>query len=358
MQIPRTQGGSLAGASNRAAFTIAELLVAIAIISLLLALSLPALSRARATAKRTECMNNMRNLNIAMLAVTDRRDRFPACGNFGRVGMHHSWVLDLLPDLDQNNLYNKWNQDAGLSYPPNQQLAQTHLPILVCPSDISVDGFGDLSYVVNGGVGFTANVGGIHDCPVAPVGGKLDLNGNGQTCVSSDEPDGMPSDRELFFRMGLFFNETWKWDVTTRHHRTATVTDGLSQTLTFSENVRVGYDPSDPNTNNWANSNPYRTSFYIGLPCPGGNCSPGMVNYGLCNSGTSAINSGLNSPEGNAAVPNSFHDGGVNMAFGDGRVQFVNEQLDGPTYAALASPQGRLLEMSPLQQTLVSGLGE
>ncbi len=347
-----------AGVPRRRAFTIIELLVAVGIISLLVALSLPALGRARQTAKRTECMNNVRNLNLAMLSVAERQRRFPACGKFGKGGMHHSFVLDLLPDLDQMNLYNKWNQDAGLSYPANQLLAQTHLPILACPVDISVEGFGDLSYVVNGGVGFTVEYGGIHDCPVAPFGNKLDLNGNGQTCVSSTMPDGLPSDRELFFRMGLFFNETWKWDVTVRHHKLDTVTDGLSQTLTMSENMRVGYDPSDPNIHNWASSNPYRTSFYIGNPCPPEGCTPGSVDYARSNAGSAMINSGVLSPEGYSTAPNSFHDGGVNMAFGDGRVQFVSQDLDGRTYAALASPQGRLLEGTPLLQALTTGIGE
>lgn len=340
---------------HRAGFSFVELIVVLAIIVTLASLGAPALSRSRQRAKLLECTNNLRNVNLAMLQAADDLGRFPACGNFGKVGMHHSWVLNLLPYLDQSPLYTKWNQDAGLGYPGNQTLAQTHIPVLTCPIDRSVDiEGGNLSYVVNGGVGFTAQIGGIHDCPIDPQGRKLDLNGNGQTCVTAGTVEGDPSDKDLFFKMGLFFNETWKWDISVRHHRLDSVVDGLSNTILLAENVRVGFDPADPNVNNWATSNPYRTSFYIGNPCPSAACLPGSIDYRQANSGTAAINSGLGAAEGTSTAPNSFHEGGVNMAFGDGRVLFINEKLDGNVYAALVSPQGMELDDTELKQMIPS----
>jgi prepilin-type N-terminal cleavage/methylation domain-containing protein/prepilin-type processing-associated H-X9-DG protein len=340
---------------QRSAFTIIELLVAIAVIGILVALLLPAVQQVRAAARRTQCSNNLRNIDFAMLNVADSMGRFPACGNFGRTGNHHSWVIDVLPWLEQTAISDHWEKDRPIDDPVNAPLSENHIPILTCPDDISVGGGGDLSYVVNGGIGFTAFVG-VHDCPIDPDGNRLDLNGNGLTCSPDPTADGDPSDRKLFFRMGLFFNETWKWDVTVRHHRFATVTDGLSQTIVLSENVRTGFDPSAPGpAKSWASNAPYMTSFYIGDPCPHGNCLVGAVDYRRCNAGRYAINSGLAEPEGSSPIPNSFHAGGVHMAFGDGHVRFVSERLDGRVYAALASPQGRMLQGSPLEQTLVSG---
>ncbi len=154
--------------------------------------------------------------------------------------------------------------------------------------------------------------------------------------------------------MGLFFLENWISGGTVRHHALADVKDGLSQTFMVTENARVGYDPLDGNAS-YASPDPFRCAFYIGNPCPTGTCAAGAVDYSLCNSGSYRINSGRAKPEGRSPVPNSFHEGGVHMAFADGHVTFLSESIDGAVYAALTSPQGMLLEMTPLQQAIVSG---
>ena len=338
----------------------------IGIISILVAISLPALSQARAAAARTQCKNNLRNVGLALIQVAETTGRFPASGNFGRnpatgnSQRHHSWVVDVLPWLEQAAISERWDKDRPIQDPENQPLTAYHVSVLVCPTDISVvreDGVlrGDLSYVVNGGVGFTVRYfNGVRDCPVDRNWTRLDLNGNGIACPPDAAADGDPSDRDHFLKMGVFFLETWKWDVTRRHHRIASIVDGLSQTILASENVRGGRDPSDPDET-WASPNPYRHSFYIGNPCLGGSCGPGNVDYRRCNAGADAINSGLFAPEGLSPVPNAFHAGGVHMVFGDGRVQFVSQSLDGPVYAALASPQGMRLQGTPLQQVVDFG---
>lgn len=353
------------GARVRHGMTLIELVVVMAIISILVALSLPAISQVRATAKRVECTNNLRNIGLAMLQETESRNRFPAAGNFGRdpetgsTRNHHSWVVDVLPWLDQGNIAAKWDKDKPVDDAVNEPLTRIHIPVLTCPVDISCStkrDQGDLSYVVNGGVGFTVEFEpGMHDCFVDPRFTRLDLNGNGALCPPRDrdrELDGQPSDREIAFWMGLFFNETWKWDVTRRHHRPATVRDGMSQTIMLSENVRTGYNPANPDAH-WAHPNPYFTSFYVGNPCVTGNCLDG-VDYSLTNSRRARINSGLWSAEGTSPVPNSFHAGGVNMAFCDGRVVFVSETIDGAVYASLASPAGLRLAETMLAQPVVS----
>lgn len=344
----------------RCGFSLIELLVAIAIIAILLAMSVPAVTRARETAKKTQCLNHLRNLTFALTEFDEANRRLPASGNYFDAGSggapHHSWAVSILPWVDQAPLYQQWDLDKPITDPVNVPLTQIHIPVFVCPVDLSrsKDQQGDLSYVVNGGVGFTVRRGGVGDCAVDPGGMALDLNGNGVTCPADPSLDGTLSDDTLFKRMGLFFLENWERGPTVRHWALPDVHDGLSQTFLVSENVRAGYDPQDSQAT-FANPNPLRCAFYVGNPCRGGSCTAGNVDYAQCNAGASRINSGLASPEGQSPVPNSFHSGGVHMAFADGHVMFLSESIDGAVYAALASPQGRLLEGTLLQQGIVSG---
>jgi prepilin-type processing-associated H-X9-DG protein len=342
-----------------------ELVVVMSIIAVLAALSLPAIGRARMAAKRTECLNNLRNIAFAMTNFDGAQGRLPASGNYyddgkGFTATYHSWAVSILPYVGQESLANKWNLDEPITFPTNEQLTRTKIPVYLCPLDISRSppkkGGGDQSYVVNGGVGFTTRRNNVGDCPVSPAGGALDLNGNGVTCPTDATTDGDPSDRKYFKQLGLFFLENWHGDQTrgtVRHYTLGDVKDGMSQTFLATENVRTGYDPGNPDST-FASPNPYLCAFYVGNPCRNGTCSSGNVDYALCNAGQSRINSGLNSPEGASPVPNSFHDGGVNMAYADGHVSFLSGQINGAVYAALVSPQGISLRGTPLAQSVVS----
>lgn len=345
----------------RHGFTIIELLVSIFIIGLLISLLLPAVQQVRASALRIQCMNNLRNVSLAMLQVMESQGRFPPCGRFGdgtpeTAGSYGSWVLDILPWIEQSAIADQWDYDQAYNSHANILLTEAYIPVLTCPADITVLQIGDLSYVVNGGIGFTIQTGGgVHDCPFSPGGGQLDLNANGIVCPPTPEESDHLTDKDIFYSMGLFFNETWKGEVRSkRHHRPATVNDGMSQTLLFAENARTGTDP-ERSESSWASNNPYLTSFYIGNPCDGADCSEGKVDYSRSNSGSAAINSGLTSSEGSSPYPNSFHKGGVMMSFCDGHVQFISESINGNVYAALVSPQGMRLKGTPLAQQIVTG---
>lgn len=357
---------SLTAGNRRRAFTILELIVVMAIIALLAALSLPAIGRARLAGKRTECMNNLRNIALALTQFEATQGRLPASGyiyddGMGFTATYHSWAVSILAYVDQQPLANQWDLDKPITFPTNEKLTQSRIPVYICPIDISRSppkkGGGDLSYVVNGGMGFTVRyTNGVGDCPVDRNWTLLDLNGNGVGCPPEPADDGSPNDRTMFKQVGLFFLENWKGEQTqgtVRHHALADVKDGLSQTFMVTENVRAGYDPDNPDES-FASPNPYRCAFYIGNPCRNGNCSAGNVDYSLCNSGSARINSGLKSSEGSSPIPNSFHDGGVNMAFADGHLAFLSERINGAVYAALSSPQGLLLNKTPLEQLVLS----
>ena len=343
---------------GRAGFTIIELLVSLAIIGILMALLLPAVSSARETARKTQCMSNMRNLAIAMTSFDTALKRLPASGNWSHDAQlnsfpHSTWAVHILPYIEQSAVYNHWDFDKPMDDPVNDPLARSQIPVYQCPSDISLLGRGDLSYAVNGGIGYTTRYSnGTRDVPVDTENRSLDLNGDGIFPHNTTPTGASPSDRDLFKRMGMFFMETWNTDITKRHHQLADVSDGQSQTILLAENVRVGADPTYAR-GGFANTDPLRCAFYLIDPCQNQSCGPGMVDYSLSNSGDARINSGLTQPEGESPIPNSFHTGGAMIALADGSVRMIPETIDGPVYAALLSPQGAQLQGSPLQQVLV-----
>ena len=200
---------------KRRGFTLIELLVSISTIALLMSLVLPAVNRARESARRIECANRAKNFALAMTNFATTQNRFPAAGYLGggpnpdknNPIPHHNWVVDMLPYLDRRDLADRWNSDEALTSPNNRQIAETHLSVLACPSDMTVDGGGDLSFAVNGGIGDTFFNNGVHDCVADPFYQPLDLNGNGISAAATEDIDGSPTDREIYFRLGMFFSE-------------------------------------------------------------------------------------------------------------------------------------------------------
>ena len=201
----------------RSGFTLIELLVSISIIALLMSLILPAVNSAREAARRTECLNNVKNVSLALLNATETKKRFPAAAYWGgpdknNPGPHHNWVVEILDWIDRRDLADRWDHGQLLYDPANQALAEHHVKVLACPSDYTVDGRGDLSYALNGGIGESTLLNNVQDCIVDPFNQVIDLNGNGQVCLGSDIDDGSPSDRDVFLRLGLFFNENLGFD--------------------------------------------------------------------------------------------------------------------------------------------------
>ena len=338
------------------------MLVSISILAVLMSLILPALGTAREVARRTECANNLRNLGVAMNGWMTTRERFPLAAYWYRPIMgqpavpNHNWVVELLAWLDRRDLADRWDKQKRLDDSSNRAVAAVQLQVLVCPSDITAEGQSDLSYALNGGIGYSMRLGGIHDCPVTPFAAPIDLNGNGQICVLNDADDGSPSDRQILTMLGMFFPGNWGTaNGVDRHHRPGTVTDGLSNTLMIAENVRTGYDPYNAAAG-WATADPTRTSVYFShTVCAGDRCDTSSVDYSRANSGNHQINAGNRQAEGEAPWPSSFHPNGVNVVFADGSLKFLSEDIDGRVYASLFSAQGSGLIGAPLDQGILSG---
>jgi prepilin-type N-terminal cleavage/methylation domain-containing protein len=132
----------------KAGFTLVELLVVIAIIGVLVALLLPAVQAAREAARRSSCLNNSKNVSLAMHNHHDTLLRFPpGCGrdqapfgiNPADSGWGSSWKVYLLPYIEQTALYSKWTFNASSGYTHAANMPLVHkltLKIYRCPSSV------------------------------------------------------------------------------------------------------------------------------------------------------------------------------------------------------------------------------
>jgi prepilin-type N-terminal cleavage/methylation domain-containing protein len=119
-------------------FTLVELLVVIAIIGVLVALLLPAVQQAREAARRMSCQNNLKQLALALHNHHDVKGTFPPGGmNTGQNGTacYSTWTIEILPFMEQQALYQQYNQSQFNHHTSNLPVVQTRLPAHECPSD-------------------------------------------------------------------------------------------------------------------------------------------------------------------------------------------------------------------------------
>ena len=304
--------------SIRPGFTLVELLVVITIIGLLMALLIPAVNMALGTARTSQCLNNMRQLGIAMQNRATTKGSFPgylnstqltanvanAIGNQAplvnnRLSM--SWAAELLVDVDRQDVMDAIKDGRffmnGFEVP--------RIEVFVCPTDVKpIAGAAALSYVVNTGTWDNGNA-----------------NGAGQVIDS-------PANGVCHNRHALVPN-TLKVEVGVGQIR-----DGSSTTLLISENIHK-YDNFD-----WTYGTEQQLGmvWVINMQPVGGDDS--IENQERINQETFPIPSewGPNIPR--YARPASNHPSGVNVIFCDGHGEFLQEDIDYTVYQRLLTPHG------------------
>ena len=295
-------------------FTLIELLVVIAIIAILVALILPAVQQAREAAHRTECLNNIKQIGLALHNYHDTHRIFPpgwiAVDPVTRNPSAHegisgaAWGTMILPYLEQAPLYNQFNPAVAINDPVNLPFIDNVIVAWQCPSDPKPDKW-DIEEEGSPGTVLatlpTANYVGVF--------GPEHLDG----CENSPGTDPVLSTGQCKGE-GMFYHNS--------KVRLRDVTDGTTNTLMLGErrtNTELGW---------------YSTW-------------PGMVPEG-----EEAFQRVLGSadhvpnyePPG-GALPHfddfsSRHEGGAQFTLGDGSVRFISENMDTGLYQSLSTIQG------------------
>lgn len=303
---------------RRRAFTLAELLVIIAILATLLALLMPAVQKVREAANRAQCRNHLRQVCLAVHQYETTHKRLPhgTVGPFkpvagqpnygwGPDSYGWSWQARLLPFIDETNLY----EEGGI---PNKTLRASgicdrRIPLFLCPSD-------DAWYA-----GPRLDAGNLTDFPVAHTNYKGvsgsnwgDDKGEGHVFNlpfrnkgTNNSYDGLiEADGAMFRADGLY------------RLRLSHILDGLSNTFLLGED--------QPRKNPWC-SWPYANNAY----------------------GTCAIPPNFDRPAGASPLGwyytwsfRSAHPGGVHFALADGAVRWIGNDIDLSLYRALATIRG------------------
>jgi len=201
-------------------FTIIELLVVISIIGILVALLLPAVQRARAQARSVQCRSRLKQIAIALDHYHSRYRMFPA----GRQqGNGFSALVAILPDIEQENLYNTVNFLYRYSDPQNSTVAGSRVDTFSCPADSShafFETFQTANYMGNAGTGLRPD-----------------------TMLNRRDPVDDPSNLR-YEQDGIFWSGEDQAKNRSIHMRSQFITDGLSNTVIFSETiVGIGGSP-------------------------------------------------------------------------------------------------------------------
>lgn len=327
-------------------FTLVELLVVIAIIGVLVALLLPAVQAARESARRSQCLNNQKQMGLAIHQFHDSKKKLPSsvrpfASNTIRAG---AFVL-LLPYLERSDLFDQYDFSVTWSHPNNLPITSTRIASYECPSSPAVGGKDHNPdgatpgatwnpIVANGDYGASL---GVHPGLVAIGAGKnppVPINGSFALSSNPERPTNgfLPKNTAINF---------------------GHVTDGLSNTIAIIESAgrplvqrRGGLldpDPSNHRVNGGGWCRPASDILFAGTNAAG-DASPGEF-VGRAN-GTDVGQETYGASgypdwgtEGNSQ-PYAFHNGVINLAMGDGAARSIATDVNFGVFAALVTRNG------------------
>jgi prepilin-type N-terminal cleavage/methylation domain-containing protein/prepilin-type processing-associated H-X9-DG protein len=292
---------------TRTAMTLVELLVVLVIVAILLGLLVPAVQRARESANRARCTDNLHQIGLACHAYHDAEGSFPPgytawrCADPLVTRPGWGWAAHLLPFLEQVPLQQTIIFARPIEHPVNADACRTGVALLLCPSDPDVPATFPIT-----------DASGQRLTEAAPIGYAA--------CYGSGELDEVPGPKE-----GVFYRNS--------RIRLADITDGSSTTLLIGD--RAWSHAMAP----WAGAvnrglvrggprNPWRDSSEAVYPAPNFACVQ-----------ANALNN-RGDPDGSLDEFYSEHPGGVNLLFADGAVHFLHEQINRAVLLALGTRAG------------------
>lgn len=306
---------SAASHHSRRGVTLVEVLVTIAILGVLLAISLPAVQSSREASRRAECQSRLHQLAVGVTSFHAARNRVPHghLFEFGETGPRSrawSWIAEVLPYIGENTLY----RGAEI---PRTRLQETDifdkgLSELRCPSDgfssgEPFDRCGNLRGISFGLTSYQAvegsNWGQDKSLNIERLNTPWVFKGANGSYDGQDEGDG------IMLRSG------WRRPIAFRH-----VHDGLSHTFMLGESL--------PEQNHWCCAWVYANNTH----------------------GTCAIPPNTARAFDAPIAPSDFHNsrsfrsdhpGGVNFALADGAVRYVADGVEFELYRATATIAGR-----------------
>ena len=363
---------------RRRGFTLIELLVVIAIIGVLIALLLPAVQAAREAARRTQCVNNLKQIGLAMANYLSSNDGMTpplfvdnSASDNNNIGPlnQQNWgqLARLLPYLEQTTIHNSMNFAVGARWGPGT----------VTP-DYDSGG----TYSVINGTAITSQVS-TFLCPSDPWPGRasnsqilVGQNGQPFTAVGNYPSNfGLARTYNGWSPNGpTYISSSWDGAFNGVTVKLQTFTDGTSNTAIFSEWVKgSGIDPSTGPDQDKLGMVYGDGGIVPGAPADNQPYSPGYQNDFLasqaCQNNNNLAQSwswkgewvyyGKSSHYTHTQTPNrksctasdfgragemisasSLHPGGVNMLFMDGSVHFIKSTVNYQAYYAIATPNG------------------
>ncbi len=290
------------------AFTLVELLVVIAIIGLLVALLLPAIQAARESARRSECLNHLRQIGLALQNYESANGTLPsgyisAFQTDGTdTGPGWGWAAMLLPYLEESTLHGLIAIDKPIEDAVNAQVRAKLITVYLCPSDNVVPVWPAYSDV--GSIDPAKKI-----CEVASAN-YVGMYGNGEPGIDGS---------------GLFFRNS--------RIRFRDITDGASRTIAVGERSHLLGEAT------WVGS------VTGALLAPGPDDNDGIGTFEVEHGSTMILGqSGEHispgDPNGETDMFYSRHSGGVNFVFADAHVASFTPELDAKVFEALSTRAG------------------
>jgi prepilin-type N-terminal cleavage/methylation domain-containing protein/prepilin-type processing-associated H-X9-DG protein len=341
---------------RKRAFTLIELLVVIAIIAVLIALLLPAVQAACEAARRSQCVNNLKQLGISVQNYTDTKGSLPPTSGPGPDGTSNNFSMKvhILPYMEQSTMYNAINQyfywNDSTFGGPNNTVGTSTINTFLCPSDgnspsqtLSVNGTAKptamTSYGNNIGTCRTFN-GNIMDGPAYLLGSSglgpvITLaaiqDGTSNTAIFSEWVKGTGGAKPglgSLYLSGLSFS-------TTTPSPKLVGTLGMSlQTASATCQSATTYLPGIGGPSGFIKGYSYM-EHTNGLG--GGYSHINTPNKKACWFSTDATTY----PSDRSLVgASSYHAGGVNVSFLDGSVHFIKDSVSYQTWGSLATMSG------------------